>query len=257
MTASVFLVDPASLAQVGDTYVLDGPEGRHAVAVSRIEIGERIHVVDGEGTRVVGTVSEYRGKDSCLIAVESVERIPEPSPRIVVVQALPKSEHGELAVDLLTQAGVDLIVPWSASRCVTQWRGDRAEKSRAKWAQAARVATKQSRRSRTPEIRSIASLADVISIVEAASAAFVLHEEASALLGAATAPTDGDIVLVVGPEGGISPDEVAALTAVGARSVLIGATVLRSSSAGALGIAALMSRSPSWTGQVMGGSIGE
>ena len=64
MTASVFLVDPASLAQVGDTYVLDGPEGRHAVAVSRIAIGERIHVVDGEGTRVVGTVSEYRGKDS-------------------------------------------------------------------------------------------------------------------------------------------------------------------------------------------------
>jgi 16S rRNA (uracil1498-N3)-methyltransferase len=103
VTASVFLVDPASLAQVGDTYVLDGPEGRHAVAVSRIALGERIHVVDGEGTRVVGTVSEYRGKDSCVIAVESVERIPESSPRLVVVQALPKSEHGELAVDLLTQ----------------------------------------------------------------------------------------------------------------------------------------------------------
>jgi 16S rRNA (uracil1498-N3)-methyltransferase len=189
--------------------------------------------------------------------VESVERIPESSPRLVVVQALPKSEHGELAVDLLTQAGVDLIVPWSASRCVTQWRGDRAEKSRVKWVQAARAATKQSRRSRAPEIRSIASLADVISIVEAASAAFVLHEEASVLLGTAAVPTDGDIVLVVGPEGGIAPDEVAALTAAGARSVLIGATVLRSSSAGALGIAALMSRSPSWTGQDMGGSAGE
>ena len=254
MTASVFLVDPASLAQAGDTYVLDGPEGRHAVAVSRISIGERIHVVDGEGTRLIGTVSEYRGKDSCLISVESIERIPAPSPRLIVVQALPKAEHGELAVDLLTQAGVDVIVPWAAARCVTQWRGDRAEKSRAKWAQAARAATKQSRRSRAPEIRSIATLADVRSLIESASCAFVLHEEAESLLGSAEVPASGDIVLVVGPEGGISAEEVTLLTAAGARAVLIGATVLRSSSAGAMGIAALMSRSPSWTGQAMGGS---
>lgn len=257
MTASVFLVDPASLAQVGDTYVLDGPEGRHAVAVSRIGIGERIHVVDGEGTRVIGTVREYQGKDSCVIAVESVERIPEPSPRLIVVQALPKTEHGELAVDLLTQAGADVIVPWAASRCVTQWRADRADKSRTKWVQAARAATKQSRRSRAPQIRPVASLAEVKALVASASAAYVLHEEATALLGTCEVPTAGDIVLIVGPEGGISPDEVAALTEAGARAVLIGATVLRSSSAGAMGIAALMSRSPSWTGRAMGGSVGE
>ncbi|MGI9136108.1 MAG: 16S rRNA (uracil(1498)-N(3))-methyltransferase [Candidatus Nanopelagicales bacterium] len=257
MSASVFLVEPASLAQVGDTYVLDGPEGRHAVAVSRIAIGERIHVVDGEGTRVVGTVREYLGKDACVIAVESVERLDEPSPRLIVVQALPKSEHGELAVDLLTQAGADVIVPWAASRCVTQWRGDRAEKSRLKWVQAARAATKQSRRARAPQIRPVVSLADVLDLVASTSSAFVLHEEATALLGACEAPTAGDIVLVVGPEGGISPEEITALTGSGARAVLIGATVLRSSSAGSLGIAALMSRSPSWTGQPMGGSAGE
>ena len=257
MTASVFLVDPVSLAQAGDTFVLDGPEGRHAVAVARIAIGERIHVVDGEGTRLIGTVREYRGKDSCVIAVESIERLPEPSPRLIVVQALPKSEHGELAVDLLTQAGVDVIVPWAASRCVTQWKGERAEKSRAKWAQAAHAATKQSRRSRTPEIRSIASLADVLSLVRTASVGFVLHEEATSLLGTCAVPESGDIVLVVGPEGGISPEEVTALVGAGANSVLIGANVLRSSSAGALGIAALMSRSPSWTNQAMGGSASE
>jgi len=257
VTASVFLVEPASLAQAGETYVLDGPEGRHAVAVSRIGIGERIHVVDGEGTRLVGTVREYLGKDSCLIDVESLERLPEPSPRVIAVQALPKSEHGELAVDLLTQAGVDVIVPWASSRCVTQWRADRAEKSRAKWVQAARAATKQSRRSRAPEIRSVASLADVRALVAQASSAYVLHEEATDSLGACAVPTAGDLVLIVGPEGGISPDEVAALTEAGARAVLIGSTVLRSSSAGAMGIAALMSRSPSWTGLPMGGSAGE
>jgi 16S rRNA (uracil1498-N3)-methyltransferase len=257
VTASVFLVDPASLARAGDTYVLDGPEGRHAVAVSRIAIGERIHVVDGGGTRLIGVVREYQGKDSCVIAVESIERMPEPSPRLIVVQALPKSEHGELAVDLLTQAGVDVIVPWTASRCVTQWRGDRAEKSRAKWAQAAHAATKQSRRARTPEIRDISTLSEVASIVSAASAAFILHEEATDLLGTRQVPDSGDIVLVVGPEGGISPEEITALIGAGAHSVLVGANVLRSSSAGALGIAALMSRSPSWTGQVVGGSAGE
>ncbi|MEY4135910.1 MAG: hypothetical protein RL205_38 [Actinomycetota bacterium] len=257
MTASVFLVSPSSLAQAGATYVLDGPEGRHAVAVTRVEMGERIHVVDGEGTRLIGTVSEILGKDSCVIAVESIERLPEPSPRLVVVQALPKSEHGELAVDLLTQAGADIIVPWAASRSVTQWRGDRAEKSRAKWVQAARAATKQSRRARAPEIRSIASLAEIRALVSAASAAYLLHEEASALLGHAAVPASGDIVVIVGPEGGISPDEVEALTESGAQAVLIGSTVLRSSSAGALGIAALMSRSPSWTGEGMGGSASE
>ena len=257
MTASVFLVEPASLDQAGDTYVLDGPEGRHAVAVSRIAIGERIHVVDGDGTRLIGTVSEYRGKDSCVIDVESIEHLPEPSPRLVVVQALPKSEHGELAVDLLTQAGADVIVPWAASRCVTQWRGDRAEKSRMKWVQAARAATKQSRRSRAPEIRPITSLAEVASLISSATSAFVLHEEATALLGTSEVPNSGDIVLVVGPEGGISPDEVTALVNAGARAVLIGAHVLRSSSAGSLGIAALMSRSPAWTGEVVGGSTGE
>lgn len=257
MTASVFLVEPASLAQAGDTYVLDGPEGHHAVSVSRVAIGERIHVVDGEGTRLIGTVREHSGKDSCVVEVESLERLPDPSPRLVVVQALPKTEHGELAVDLLTQAGVDVIVPWAASRCVTQWRGDRAEKSRAKWMQAARAATKQSRRARTPEIRSLASLADVRAVVESASTAVILHEEATELLGTCAIPPNGDVVLIVGPEGGISPDEVSALTAAGARPVLIGSTVLRSSSAGALGIAALMSRSPSWTGQPMGGSAGE
>lgn len=257
MTASVFLVDPASLAQAGDTYVLDGPEGRHAVAVSRIAIGERIHVVDGEGTRLVGTVREYLGKDACVIAVESIERLAEPSPRLIVVQALPKSEHGELAVDLLTQAGADVIVPWAASHCVTQWRGDRAEKSRAKWAQAARAATKQSRRSRAPQIRPLATLADVLNLVASTTSAYVLHEESSSVLGECEVVSSGDIVLVVGPEGGISPDEVSALVGAGARTVLIGATVLRSSSAGALGIAALMSRSPSWTGQPVGGSAGE
>lgn len=257
MTASVFLVDPAALAQAGDTFVLDGPEGRHAVAVSRIAIGERIHVVDGEGTRLIGTVLEYRGKDACVVAVEAIERLEEPSPRLIVVQALPKSEHGELAVDLLTQAGVDAIVPWAASRCVTQWRGDRAEKSRAKWSQAARAATKQSRRARVPEVRAIATLADACALVRGAEAAWILHEEATVPLGSCVVPASGDIVLIVGPEGGISPDEVAAFVEAGARPVLIGATVLRSSSAGAMGIAALMSRAASWTGVPVGGSAGE
>lgn len=257
MSASVFLVDPASLAQAGDTYVLGGAEGRHAVAVSRIALGERVHVVDGEGSRIIGTVREYLGKDSCVIDVESREYLDEPSPRLIVVQALPKSEHGELAVDLLTQSGADVIIPWAASRCVTQWRGDRAEKSQAKWVQAARAATKQSRRSRVPRIRPLATLADVLVLVASTSSAFILHEEATMPLGTCEVPTSGDIVLVVGPEGGISPEEVTALTGAGAHSALIGATVLRSSSAGALGIAALMSRSPSWTGQTMGGSGSE
>jgi 16S rRNA (uracil1498-N3)-methyltransferase len=96
-----------------------------------------------------------------------------------------------------------------------------------------------------------------MSVVSSAASVFLLHEEATEVLGTCSVPTSGDIVLIVGPEGGISPDEVIALTGAGARSVLIGSHVLRSSSAGALGIAALMSRSASWTGQSVGGSSDE
>jgi len=251
VSASVFLAEPAALEGVGDEFILTGDEGRHAVAVMRLGAGEPVHVVDGAGRRLIGTVRESRGKDTLVIDVECIESVPEPHPRFIVVQALPKSEHSELAVDLLTQAGADVIVPWAARNCVTQWKADRAAKAHAKWVATARTTSKQCRRSRIPEIAPLASLGEVQALIAQADLALLLHEDASTSISSVTLPVAGTIVLIIGPEGSIAPEERAALGA--ATEVLLGPTVLRTSAAGAVALGVLMSRTPRWDPQGMEG----
>ena len=168
----------------------------------------------------------------------------EPDPRLVLVQALAKNDRDDQAVEAATECGVDEVVPWQASRSVVQWRGERGEKARRKWDAVLVAATKQSRRTRRPVLAPAASTADLARRVEAAAAAYVLHEDARMPLASVTLPDAGDVVLVVGPEGGVSPDELATLEAAGAVAVRLGSTVLRSSSAGpaALAVLSAMSR---------------
>lgn len=244
MSASVFLADPAELDAISDEFVLSGDEGRHAVAVMRLGPGEVVHVVDGAGRRVIGTVRETRGKDTLVVAVERIEVVPEPQPHFVIVQALPKSEHSELAVDLLTQAGADVIVPWAARNCVTQWKADRAQKAHAKWIATARTTSKQCRRSRIPEIAPLASMSDVQRMIADADLALLLHEDASTPIASIDLPPTGTIVLIIGPEGSIAPEEREAFRA--ATEVLLGPTVLRTSAAGAIALGALMPRTSRW-----------
>ncbi|SJZ55963.1 16S rRNA (uracil1498-N3)-methyltransferase [Marinactinospora thermotolerans DSM 45154] len=245
MTAPVFLTEPGGLAH--DTVVLSGPEGRHAATVRRLVAGEAVHVVDGAGTRarcVVGAV----GKDRVTLEVRDRVHEPSPTPRITVVQALPKGDRGELAVEVMTEAGVDAIVPWAAQRCVTRWKAERAEKSLNKWRATAREAAKQARRSWVPEVAGLASTRDVVALLSSAALGVVLHEEAEERLAALALPTDpaGGIVVVVGPEGGISDPELAAFTQAGAVPALLGRTVLRTSTAGVAALAVLQARCGRW-----------
>jgi 16S rRNA (uracil1498-N3)-methyltransferase len=166
---------------------------------------------------------------------------------VVVVQALPKGERGELAVEVLTEVGVARIVPWAAARSVAVWKGERAAKSLAKWRSTAREAAKQSRRSWFPEVTELAGTADLAALVAGADLAVVLHEDATVPLATLDVPATGRIVVVVGPEGGLTDDEVATLVAAGATSVRLGAEVLRTSTAGIAAVAALLSRTPRWT----------
>lgn len=248
MSAPVFVVEPAALAsaQPGSVVTVDGAEGRHAVTVTRLRAGEAIHVVDGEGTRVIGTVHGHDARSSCEVDVERVEHELEPRLRLVVVQALAKGERGELAVEQLTEIGVDIIVPWSAAHCVVQWKQDRVEKSRQRWIDAARSAGKQSRRARFPVVADLADTTSVLARVREAQGSVLLHESASLGIAGVTLPESGDLVIVVGPEGGISDEELAALQAAGAHCVRLGPTVLRTSSAGMAAVAALMASSPRW-----------
>ncbi|MGW4950213.1 16S rRNA (uracil(1498)-N(3))-methyltransferase [Streptomyces sp. SID5606] len=249
MTAPVFVVDslgPADLT--AGEYVLDGPEGRHAVSVKRLRAGEDVVLTDGRGHWAEGVVKAAEGKDRLVVMdLETVQEEPPEQPRITVVQALPKGDRGELAVETMTEVGVDAIVPWAASRCITQWKGERGLKALGKWRATAREAGKQSRRVRFPDVADAATSKQVAALVAAADLAAVLHESGDEPLAAAELPAAGDIVLVVGPEGGVSPEELALFAEAGARPYRLGRSVLRTSTAGTAATAALLTRTGRWS----------
>ncbi|RJL26470.1 16S rRNA (uracil(1498)-N(3))-methyltransferase [Bailinhaonella thermotolerans] len=244
MSVPVFLA-PRDLLLRGDRAVLGGAEGRHAAAVRRLRAGERVDLTDGAGLVAECEVREAL-KDSLAVEVLRRREEPAPSPRVVVVQGLPKGDRGELAVEMMTEAGVDEIVPWAASRCVTQWRGDRADKALNRWRNTAREAGKQARRFHLPEVPPQETTARVAERVRGAAAAFVLHEEAKTPLSSADLPREGDIVLVVGPEGGVADAELEAFAAAGAVPALLGPTVLRTSTAGVAAAAVILARTGRW-----------
>ncbi len=245
MSLPVHLVPSLDGVAVGDPVTVDGDEAHHAVAVRRLRAGESVRLTDGRGRAVVGEVTDT-GKRTFTMAVASVSSDPAPEPRLVVVQALPKGDRGELAVEVLTEVGVAEVVPWAASRSVAVWKGERGAKSVARWRSTAREAAKQARRTWFPVVADLATTAYVAELVAAADLAVVLHEEAVAPLASLDVPDRGRVVVVVGPEGGLTDDEVAALAAAGARPVRLGAEVLRTSTAGLAAASALLSRTPRW-----------
>ena len=244
MSAPVFVADAAVLATaaVGARLVLGGPDARHAVTVVRIRSGEPIELVDGSGRRVRGTVAAATAPDHLEVDVSLVVDEPEPEPCFVVAQAIAKGEHAELAVDLMTQLGVDTIIPWQASRCVARWTQEKADRSGAKWRSVAVQAAKQSRRARVPQVQAPIQLDALCERVRHASSAIVLHEEARWSFIDVPLPRTGEVLLIVGPEGGITDEERSALIAAGAREAVLGPMVLRSSLAGAAALAVLASR---------------
>ncbi|GHH93689.1 16S rRNA (uracil(1498)-N(3))-methyltransferase [Streptomyces capillispiralis] len=246
MTAPVFVVDHFGTDGSG-RYVLDGPEGRHAVSVKRLRAGEDVVLTDGAGRWAEGVVDGTEGKDRLVVRLGEVTEEAEEFPRLTVVQALPKGDRGELAVETMTEVGVDAVVPWQASRCITQWKGERGAKSLAKWRATAREAGKQSRRVRFPEVGDAATTKRVASLLAEADFAAVLHESGTRALATAELPATGDIVLVVGPEGGVSPEELALFEEAGARAYRLGRSVLRTSTAGTAAAALLLGRTGRWS----------
>ena len=245
MSLPVHLVATLDGVTVGSSVEVTGDEAHHAVAVRRLRVGEDVVLTDGAGHRVVGVVSDT-GKRVFTVSVASHERLDRPAPSFTVVQALPKGDRGELAVEVLTEIGVDEIVPWAASRSVAVWKGERAAKSHAKWQATAREAGKQSRRSWLPTVSALASTAEAVTRIAGADLAVVLHEDATTPLASLDVPADGSVVVVVGPEGGIAPDELAAFEAAGAVTVRLGDEVLRTSTAGVAAVSALLARTSRW-----------
>ena len=236
--APMFIVE--ELAE-SDELLVDGTEGRHAVDVLRLTPGERIRVGDGRGTVAESEVVDA-GPEGLRVVVRNRFQVARPDPEFVLVQALPKGDRGPLAVDLATELGVDRIVPWAASRCVTRWRDDRVAKGVAKWRAAAHAASKQSRRPHVPEVTDLMTTREVCGLLADTELALVLHEQARRPLAELEIPRTGTVAVIVGPEGGLTDGEVVAFRAAGAQAVRLGAEVLRTSTAGAAALAALSMR---------------
>ncbi|MGQ0626320.1 MAG: 16S rRNA (uracil(1498)-N(3))-methyltransferase [Sporichthyaceae bacterium] len=240
MSAPLFLLAPGTLPVSGGVRI-DGPEGRHASRVRRLRVGEQVDVADGAGAlaRCRVTVVE---PDAVTLEVMDHQIVPEPALRFVVVQALPKADRGELAVEMLTEVGVEEIVPWAAARCVTVWKGERAVRGAERWAAHAREAAKQARRPRVPRVAPVITTPGLLALVQSASLALVLHEQATEPLASVALPAAGVVLVVVGPEGGIDTAELTALVAAGGRAVRLGAEVLRTSTAGVAAVCVLSAR---------------
>ncbi len=240
MTFHQFFAEPGSLddAEEGDRVVLGGPEGHHAATVKRLQPGESVWLADGAGRRATGLVVAV-GAGEVTFTLADVCREPAPALTLTLVQGLAKSDRDESAVEAATELGVDRIVPWQADRSIVQWRAERAEKSRRRWADTARAAAKQSRRAWIPLVEEVVTTTQLIQRARRAAAVFVLHEEATVRLATQPTPAAGEVLLVVGPEGGIAPTELAALAGVGGIPVKLGDHVLRSSTAGPAAVAVL------------------
>ena len=224
---------------------MSGDEAHHAVAVRRLRVGEGVVLTDGAGHRVAGSVAET-GKRVFAVTVARWRRS-RPSRPFTVVQALPKGDRGELAVEVLTEIGVDTVVPWAASRSVAVWKGERAAKSLARWRPTAREAGKQSRRSWLPEVDALASTdARSSTRVAGADLAVVLHEDGHDVAGRPRRAGEGEDRRRGRARGWDSPEEVAAFEAAGPSRVRLGAEVLRTSTAGVAAVSALLARTPRW-----------
>ncbi|WP_311488705.1 16S rRNA (uracil(1498)-N(3))-methyltransferase [uncultured Corynebacterium sp.] len=247
MTESVFIQPLPEGIAVGDSVQLTGAEARHS-QVKRIADGEAVIVSDGAATAVRGAFS------AAGVQVTELLELPQPTPRVTIVQALPKSDRSELAVDLMVQAGADRIIPWAASRCIARW-DKKEDKALARWEKTAFAATKQSRRLVLPEITGLLrNLTDLPELVpglagpQPTARLGMLHEDACSDFRSFVESAAGveDIVLVIGPEGGIAPDELATLEELGGHAVVLGPEVLRTATAGAVALGAIGALTDRW-----------
>jgi 16S rRNA (uracil1498-N3)-methyltransferase len=241
LSAPLFYVD--ALPAVGELVTVSGDEGFHAATVRRIRPGEQLMIGDGAGELAWCEVVEA---DRAALRARVLNRsiVAAASPTVTIVQALPKAERSELAIELATEAGADGFIAWQAARCVARWDGPKADKGLRRWRAVARSAARQSRRAQIPAVTGPVSTVELTALI-GTRAALVLQESATEVISAKHVQYDS-LLVVVGPEGGITDQELATLKSAGAVSVRLGPTVLRTSTAAAVALGALGVLTPRW-----------
>lgn len=241
-----FVADAAGLAQPGEAVTLGGAEAHHAATVRRVRAGEEVTVGDGAGAWLTG-VCETVSPREVVVRVTARRDVPSSSPRLVLAQALAKGDRDELAVQAATELGIDEVVPWQAARSVSRWEGTKAEKGRARWEGIVREAAKQSHRAWIPVVTPLTATVGLAPRA-GGSLMVVLDPAADQALTALTGRlrAASEIVLVVGPEGGIAPEELERLSASGAQRARLGPEVLRTSTAGPAALAVIAALLGRW-----------
>ncbi len=225
---------------------LTGDEARHAVQVARARVGEKFLVSDGKGWQADAIVVAA-DKSVVVCDVEHARFDPVPLTRFVLAQALAKGDRDELAIQMATELGVDTVIPWQADRSVSRWTGDKVAKGVARWTSIVREASKQSLRSRIPNVEDPVSTAALSGRVIEANW-IVLDPRSTTRLTEwfASSHNPRTIGVIVGPEGGITDDEIARFVADGVRPVRLDGPILRTSTAGPVAIAAILAMSGNW-----------
>jgi 16S rRNA (uracil1498-N3)-methyltransferase len=236
--AHLYLNEQLTDAAPGSVVSILGAEARHAVAVSRIRVGETLSIGNGAGLMVTGPVSQAQATRLSILA-QQVRRIPAAAPTLTLVQALAKGGRDELAIQAATELGVDTVIPWAAQRSIVRWDGAKAAKGRERWISIVREATKQSLRAWVPDVGDQLTTAGLARRAEATRMLVLSPDAPVSLISEAARHDDRDLVLVVGPEGGVASEELDTLVRAGARAVRLGDAVLRTSTAGPAAIAAL------------------
>ena len=223
-------------SEVGASYSFNSEDANHAIKVLRIEVGEIFRVSDGNGGWANVQVNEVT-KRSLETTVLEVGRQKPLEIQFTVVQALPKSDRAKEAVELLTEAGADVIVPWLANRSISR------TEVISKFATTAREASKQSRRLFIPQLHETVKEKGVVELIKNADLALVFHESAQVKLSEIITPQTRakNVVIVIGPEGGITEEELATFAAAGAHVAGLGRPILRSAHAGLAALSAVNS----------------
>ncbi len=247
MTLPVYFSSAITDANQGEIFTLTGDEARHAISVKRTRLGEHIDIVDGQGVRVTLEVTQIE-KKTLQGKILRVGQEPKFTCPIILVQALAKGARDEQAIEMATEYGADMIIPWSAGRSIVSWQGEKSVKGKAKWENIIRSAGKQSRRSWFPVICDLHDSKQVAKFISTQCAAggqvFVCHENAKTLLVDVLTELKSNnfcadsMTFIVGPEGGITDTELDLFTEAGARAVLLGDHILRAATAGGWSIAA-------------------
>lgn len=230
---------------VGSVITLSGSEGKHAVSVRRMRVGEGIQLTNGQGVRVRGSVSAL-SQSSLEVTVAEVITEAEPDAKLTLIQALAKGDRDELAIQAATELGAWGILPWQAERSISRWEGPKIAKGVDRWQVIVAEAAKQSLRVFEPKVAQPQNSKQIAESIKDFAAVLVLDPTASVGLPEVDIPV-GNVAIVVGPEGGISDLELAAFESAGASRVHLGAPILRTSTAGVAAIAVIQSKLGLWS----------